>query len=271
MSLPATLIQQPIRHYCCTAQGKNSRLYDYTENHLHGIEKNSQILNYNNINSSPRYASSLILSNTHIVCAGAETEIVGTIAFWTKSNVSTPTNQIIFINPQYKLMFGFDAQGQAIIAYGTSQNLIADLSLTWNENKWNHIAITRTDDNISCYINGQLINLITMPSNNWPVTSYNSMTIGGTGNDCAYGGLLSDFRVYENALAPLEIERLYMVPISLQQDGTFCAAEFVEADVSTPAFLANGLVKINTFTNIDNVGHMQLLTDTIQTTDFIEW
>lgn len=271
MSLSTNLIQQPTRHYCCTAQGKNSRLYDYAENHLHGIEKNSQILNYNNINSSPRYSSSLILSNTHIVCAEAEIEAVGTIAFWTKSNVSTPTKQIIFINPQYKLMFGFDIQGQAVIAYGTSQNLIADLSLTWNENKWNHIAITCAGADIACYINGQLTNITAMPSDNWPETSHNTMIIGGNGYDCAYGGLLSDFRVYENALTPAEIERLYMVPISLKDNGILCAAEFVETDVNTPAFSANGLIKINTFTNLDGVGHMQLSTDTIQTTDFIEW
>ena len=75
-----------------------------------------------------------------------------------------------------------------------------------SENVWNHYAVTFDSGKINIYINGQLDNSYTIGISQVSITS--SILKVGTYSSEASKGCVNDFRLYDHALSPREIELL---------------------------------------------------------------
>lgn len=86
--------------------------------------------------------------------------------------------------------------------YFTSYNIL-------NSEGWTHVALTRFGDTIKVYKNGTLIESYTATlSNNIPTTA-TMFVIGGDSRhsgDLMLGGKMNDFRLYDEALSPMQIK-----------------------------------------------------------------
>ena len=86
--------------------------------------------------------------------------------------------------------------------YFTSYNIL-------NSEGWTHVALTRFENTVKVYKNGTLIESYTVTlSNNVPTTA-TMFVIGGDfrhSGDLMLGGRMNDFRLYDEALSPMQIK-----------------------------------------------------------------
>jgi len=95
---------------------------------------------------------------------------------------------------------------------GGAFNANITLSSPWKVNVWNHLAMSADGTNIKIYLNGLQVASVANPNAALAGTSYSV----GIGRDPGFGfpfnGLLDEIRVYNRALTPAEIARLYWNP-----------------------------------------------------------
>lgn len=89
-----------------------------------------------------------------------------------------------------------------------------------------------------------------------------------------FTGKISDVRIYATALTEQDVQRLYNTPISLSNDGTLNALEYIETSLSK--FTKTGLIVADTIRDCNATGDtqatkLQIFKNATQATDFIEW
>lgn len=95
----------------------------------------------------------------------------------------------------------------------------------FNFGEWYMVTMVNNGTNELYYVNGELKKTIekkAMPTGTYRIGAWNS----NTGQN--YKGLMSDFRIYRTALTADQILQLYNAPISLANNGTLFAGEFIE-------------------------------------------
>lgn len=107
----------------------------------------------------------------------------------------------------------------------------ADYEITLT-NGWHHFCGTCDEDQIKLYLDGVLVK--TTSATNYGIHFHNSasMFIGAESAGSSYSdlftGKISDVRIYYTTLTDDQVARLYNTPVSLSNNGTLMAYEFVE-------------------------------------------
>lgn len=131
------------------------------------------------------------------------------IAFWMKRNANTGTRQFLFT-----------AWNGISIELGTTGNIFGKVSISGGEggsasggtittdSGWVHVCYTFEDKvGGKMYINGELKQATASSASiNWATTSMNGYI--GNYSNINYSGKMNDFRIYDHALSPKEIEIL---------------------------------------------------------------
>lgn len=154
-----------------------------------------------------------------------------TISFWINSN-DAGDRSVYFGN------YGFESTSQC---FNIEKNASDKLRIYWGgnpdivlntfnipDNEWCHIVITKTENTISAYKNGEL-----NYSSTYNLGDLSVLNTYGVGRDnrtgaTAFNGNLVDFRLYATALSESDIKQLYNVSASIDKSGILSAYEFVE-------------------------------------------
>ncbi len=140
-----------------------------------------------------------------------------TIAAWVKTTNTTKNEMKIIghvagvINRNYDLSLTTNADLYFSHGNGTTASSYATAGISLADNQWHHVAFTADYPNGRYYIDGSNVKNITMLFN-IVNTSTASFRAGGT-NPAFPGtmlvGSLDDFRIYNRALSPSEIQTIY--------------------------------------------------------------
>lgn len=185
---------------------------------------------------SPRYSSNFVFNgstSTAKLITTLPTDSImneATFAFWIKKGEYDSTNRYIYygITSIY-----FNASTDTIYfqwEHGTDSNNYS--RNTWNTalqpavGEWHHVAITFNNGAVYRYLDGQNTGLSDRTGTGNAIVGIRS-TRGALANT-SLNGSLSDFRIYATALSDDDILALYNSPISLANNGTLFANEFVE-------------------------------------------
>lgn len=139
-----------------------------------------------------------------------------TIATWVNMNTlsnwmrifdfGTGTNTYMFLTPQASVSSGKSTVRFAIKNGGAEQQL--NYAYTWPLNTWTHLAITRSRNTVSMYINGDLVAAdsgMTINPSDLGITNLNY--IGKSQfNDPLLKGAVDEFKIYNRALSGWELK-----------------------------------------------------------------
>lgn len=185
-------------------------------------------LNYSGV--TPRYSTCTQFNGTECLVGTSPGADIRTISLWVKTTKNKSTSQMLFADSGSKLCVSFYSGN--IISYfagsGHSTGSKSILGTSYIENAWNHIVVVKTGDGTrDVYCN--CVKLTPTTNDYWSQTT-TGILIGnrGDGGNIPFYGYLSDIRAYAKELTEDEIKALYNTPISLANNGTLFAGEFVE-------------------------------------------
>lgn len=151
-----------------------------------------------------------------------------TISFWAKHDVSG-NREIYFGNFDASADFNLErTAGNDLRFYWNASPDLTMSGTTISDTNWHHIVVTRNGNAIKCYIDGV--------SKYSGTATIASLTFDGSfrlGRDTrtgttAFGGGMSDFRLYATALSDSDILELYNAPAAVDNDGNMYAMQLVE-------------------------------------------
>lgn len=153
-----------------------------------------------------------------------------TISAWVKLNATGRTETICTMRTAV-------GAGIAFFKLSTNQFRLDDgvqttfTSYTHTSTDWTHVAVTRTASSKKLYINGELKQTATTVgdlSSIYTIGSIGASTVSGINFSNYTNGNISDFRIYSTALNDEDIKALYNTKFSVDNQGNFHCAEFVE-------------------------------------------
>ena len=118
----------------------------------------------------------------------------------------------------------------AVDVNNSAGNTHLRLSISFTANEWHHYAFTYDGQNAKSYKDGALIDTKTFSSAT-ALGSFKYVVLGLSKAGSVWrrnNNTYSDLRVYATCLDIDDIKRLYNTPISLANNGTLFAGEFVE-------------------------------------------
>ena len=202
----------------------------------HNLELFDGNLFYLNANT-PRYSSSIEFYNGSLIETMSPSVEVKTVSFWAKWNSIPETEEksIVFADQKSKIGFGINEEGIICSTNGVSTNIFdSSVILT---GMWYHIVIvntgnTPTSTTRDLYING--IKQTPLSTTNYlSFDLYDLLQIGNreiVRSESSYGfdGSLSDFRMYTTALSENDIQDLYNVGASIDNESNFYTNNIIE-------------------------------------------
>ncbi len=293
-----TLAQGLIAHYKLT-NFDNANEYDHS-GYNNNLTLTGTIINDSD---SPRYLSSVNFNNSGYYKKddfNLTTEQF-TCSFWIKPPVSTKSQHFLLgtHNTNWAPTNGFcmwrdknaTAYNYALCANGLS---FFQGAININPGQWQHLVFVYNGTKLLGYKNGDVDNPILNITygNNKPIHHSHcylgNSTYRQAPTDETDETSMSDFRFYATALSTDDIKRLHQTPISLSQSGLLNAIEYIEHDNTVNNFQKTGIVSFNKITNYNLINatninnwdetkdlplakQMQIFTNRIQSTDFIEW
>ena len=211
----------PTVEYDTSGYRNNATPIDSTITHLYG---------------SPRYdvytkfdgnTSGLKIENTAQISPVLNNGIF-TISFWVKHDVAS-NREIYFGNFDATADFNLErTAGNDLRFYWNASPDLTMSGTTISDANWHHVVVTRNGSAIKCYIDGV--------SKYSGTATIASLTFDGSfrlGRDTrtggtAFGGGMSDFRLYATALSDSDILELYNAPIAVDNGAAIYAMELKE-------------------------------------------
>ncbi|MFH1392540.1 MAG: LamG-like jellyroll fold domain-containing protein [bacterium] len=91
-----------------------------------------------------------------------------------------------------------------------------------NDNKWHFVAYTILNNIVNSYVDGKLVQKITISADIKPANSYWRIgrVCSGSSCDWYYKGLIDDVRVYNSSLTASEIQKIYVQGLERHQNIT---------------------------------------------------
>ena len=209
------------KEYDTSGYRNNATPIDSTITHLYG---------------SPRYdvytkfdgnTSGLKIENTAQISPVLNNGIF-TISFWVKHDVAS-NREIYFGNFDATADFNLErTAGNDLRFYWNASPDLTMSGTTISDANWHHVVVTRNGSAVKCYIDGV--------SKYSGTATIASLTFDGSfrlGRDTrtgttAFGGGMSDFRLYATALSDSDILELYNAPAAVDNDGNMYAMQLVE-------------------------------------------
>ena len=153
-------------------------------------------------------------------------------SIWVKPNFTGSTAQYAFtVGRADAGAWGYGLQcrsADCLVFYGSNYRYAVATSNT----EWTHIAFTKSGTTLKVYRNGVLANTTTFSGTNPTYTDGDGVGIGcfhySGGNIYPYYGNISDFRIYATCLTDNDIKTLYNTAVSITNNGTLIAYEFIE-------------------------------------------
>lgn len=204
--------------------------------------------------ASPRYATSIGFSSGKCIwpipdpIRSSATEF--TISVWFMTTASSTTQCI---------WNGRKTVGYACAIFILSTNMLrVDDSVqtsagTITANTWYHLAVTwKSGGNKTIYLNGTQISSVSAGTLS-KTNSYASIGRSSDNDTLSSGnyfsGQMSDFRIYATALTADQVKELYSAPVSIANNGTLVAGEFVESATAI-SVNKNGVLSASSFASI---------------------
>ena len=193
-------------------EGIGTSIVDYSGNNNTGIFSGSTPPSW----TSGKYGTGTSFSsaNTYIdIGSTSSVNLTGsnlTISGWVKLDTNTTTNTLLGKTNQYWVVF-YPSGSNWQISYADSSNWnFANFGYhgSFSSSVWHHIAVTK-DPNflVTIYVDGVKIVSKTFGGN--ISTQAGNLNIGGYGNIYGLNGYLDEVRLYNRALSPTEITKLY--------------------------------------------------------------
>ncbi|GEM_PF-1983055 len=143
-----------------------------------------------------------------------------TVSIWAKPTGLSPHGYATLISNTRDCCStynGFQIQYSKTSPYGVTSRLwwgtTSQSSMTYSGmqlNDWQHIVLTFDGTTSRMYYNGAQVTTQTPPTSTLGASSYNvSIGKGGWSNGYSFGGDLDDARIYNYALSPAEVQRLF--------------------------------------------------------------
>lgn len=198
------------------------------------------------------FANDAAIGNASLVCQGS-TYIVTpsggdcssgvTASVWVNVSQHPGTNQVVFVDGNSGIGFGFYSTSAAIISCASTSAPYPSNIKASMVNGWNHFAVVkRANGTIECYVNGT--KQTTSNSNNW--TQNASDCVIGARNSGSYTlplvGKVNDFRLYNTALSEEEILGLYKKRAFVTDKGDVCGKK-VSENFSAGAISKTGVIQ----------------------------
>jgi Concanavalin A-like lectin/glucanases superfamily len=133
------------------------------------------------------------------------------VSFWINATSAFNGNQHIFGAPFQNglAILGGDSPSSSIrIGLFNGTLYVAALTPTLSLNTWYHIALTRSGNTLTAYLNGQQIGTTDVTGVNFPGASITSIG-GGEYNQYYFTGSIDEAGIWDSALTPQQITRLY--------------------------------------------------------------
>ena len=180
-----------------------------------------------------------------------------TVAFWVRPIANTN---------QHFIYGGFDdwthngmgiyrnanTSKYTVISTSSAESSYGYVYVTATLNTWNHIAITWTGTTLTAYLNGAVAETKTYGSSGtctFPVIYLGNSMYSGTPASETEECAMSDFRMYATALTADQVKELYSAPVSIANNGTLVAGEFVESATAI-SVNKNGVLSASSFASI---------------------
>lgn len=188
------------------------------------------------LSGSPRYTvytkfdgstSGLKIDNTAQIVPVLNNGIF-TISFWVKHDVSS-NREIYFGNFDASADFNLErTAGNVLRFYWNASPDLTMTGTTMSDTNWHHVVVIRNGSSVKGYIDGVLKydGTATISS----LSFDGSFRIGRdtrTGST-AFGGGMSDFRLYATALSETDVKELYNTPAAIDNMGNAFAMQLVE-------------------------------------------
>lgn len=195
--------------------------------------------------SNPIYNNPVAVGTGSMHCEGTtkiemvrdgENNAPATASMWINVGSSYPaSNQVVFVDYNSKLAFGFYGSQNAIISCSNyHQPQITNIKSLWKTG-WNHVVIRRNNnDTIQCFLNAVLLPSET--TTNFWTHNTTTMIIGCRNNgtySAHFTGFIDDFRFYASALSDQEIKELYNCGGRISDRGGVLAGSFIESATAT--------------------------------------
>lgn len=181
-------------------------------------------------NDTPVYNMSAQFDGTQYLSRATTNAEIKTLSAWFKTTKSKSTSQMICADSASKLCISL--YSGTIISYfasggGHSTGSKCTLGTSYKENDWNHVVVVKTGDGTrDVYCNG--VKLTPTTNDYWTQSTGFFVGNRSVGGNIPFYGYISDVRAYATALTADQILQLYNTPISLANNGTLFAGEFVE-------------------------------------------
>lgn len=182
------------------------------------------------------YVDETVTYNNYANCTIAAPQ-VKSASFWVYIGESNPISQIVFVDLESHLGFGFTATGD-IIAHTHSGGTGAAIPSKFSgsntiKNSWNHFVINHLETSVDLYLNG--IKLLNSTNEYW-VNSTQGFYLGKrqkTDSYLYYSGQISDFRLFTRTLTQSEVDDLYKTSLVIDNTQKMFTYELNESDNNT--------------------------------------